>query len=52
MMDWTRPHGTAFLPRICRGKIDESPRGHAEIWPEMLAALRAENVLHYGIFRS
>lgn len=50
MMDRTRLHSTAFLLRIRPGKIDEYRSRHAEIWPEMLAALRADGVLHYDIF--
>jgi L-rhamnose mutarotase len=50
MMDRTRLHTTAFLLRIRPGKIDEYRRRHAEMRPEMLAALPADGVLHYDIF--
>jgi L-rhamnose mutarotase len=50
MMDWMRLHTTAFLLRIRPGKIDQYRRRHAEIRPEMLAALPADGVLHYDIF--
>ena len=50
MMDWMRLHTTVFLLRIPPGEIDQSRRQHAEIRPEIIAALPADGVLHYAIF--
>ena len=52
MMDWMRLHTTAFLLRIPRGEIDQSRRQHAEIRPEIIAALPADGVLPLRYFRS
>lgn len=42
-------HASAFVLRIRDGQVDEYRRRHAEIWPEMLAALRGAGVVHYDI---
>jgi len=47
------PDGTvslAFRMRVRPGMTDEYRRRHAEIWPEMVAALRAEGIRRYEIF--
>lgn len=40
----------AFLLRIRPGCIAEYRRRHHEIWPEMIAALRASGCMHYDIY--
>jgi L-rhamnose mutarotase len=49
-MDWNQFHISAFVLKIREGRIDEYRRRHAEIWPEMVAALRASGIVHYDIF--
>jgi L-rhamnose mutarotase len=49
-MDWSQFHISAFVLKIREGRIDEYRRRHAEIWPEMVAALRASGIVHYDIF--
>ncbi|MBS7701024.1 MULTISPECIES: L-rhamnose mutarotase [unclassified Chelatococcus] len=43
-------HVSGFLLRVRPGKTDEYKRRHAEIWPEMLRALRSSGVVSYDIF--
>lgn len=43
-------HVSGFLLRVRPGRTDEYRKRHAEIWPEMLAALRASGVVSYDIF--
>ena len=49
-VDWSALHATGFVLRIRPGRIDEYRRRHAEIWPEMVAALKADGIVHYDIF--
>jgi len=42
---------TAFVLRVRPDKIDEYVRAHQDVWPEMLAALRAAGIRNYTIFR-
>jgi L-rhamnose mutarotase len=42
----------AFRLRIRPDKMDEYVRAHADVWPEMLDALRAAGIRNYTIFRS
>lgn len=46
----TPPITLAFRMRLRPGMQAEYRRRHDAIWPEMLAALRAEGILHYEIF--
>jgi L-rhamnose mutarotase len=41
----------AFLMRIQPGTEEEYQRRHAEVWPEMLAELKAAGCHNYSIFR-
>lgn len=50
MIRWSELHSSAFVLRIQPGMIAEYKRRHADIWPEMLAALRQTGVVHYDIF--
>ncbi|MET3926955.1 L-rhamnose mutarotase [Devosia sp. 2618] len=50
MDDWTSLHSQAFILTIRPGQVAEYRRRHDEIWPEMLAALRASGIVHYEIF--
>ncbi|CAH1648194.1 MULTISPECIES: L-rhamnose mutarotase [unclassified Chelatococcus] len=43
-------HVSGFVLRVRPGKTEEYKRRHAEIWPEMLRALRASGVVSYDIF--
>lgn len=40
----------AFRLRVKPGKLDEYVRLHAEVWPELLADLRAAGHRNYSIF--
>jgi L-rhamnose mutarotase len=42
---------SAFVLRIRPDKIEEYVRAHAEVWPEMLDALRGAGIRNYTIFR-
>jgi L-rhamnose mutarotase len=42
---------TAFVLNVRPDKVDEYIRAHAEVWPEMLAALREAGYRNYTIFR-
>jgi L-rhamnose mutarotase len=42
---------TAFVLNVRPDKVDEYVRAHAEVWPEMLAALREAGYRNYTIFR-
>lgn len=50
MSAWSDLHVSAFVLHIREGQADEYRRRHAEIWPEMAAALRASGIVHYDIF--
>jgi L-rhamnose mutarotase len=49
-VDLRECEGSAFVLCLKPGMADEYRRRHAEIWPEMLAALRASGIVHYEIF--
>jgi len=49
-MDWSGFHISAFVLKVREGRTEEYRRRHAEIWPEMEAALRASGIVHYDIF--
>jgi L-rhamnose mutarotase len=40
-----------FVLQVRPDRIDEYARAHAEVWPEMLAALTAAGIRNYTIFR-
>jgi L-rhamnose mutarotase len=46
------PERTAFRLRVRPDRIDDYVAAHAEVWPEMLEALRAAGIRNYTIFRS
>jgi L-rhamnose mutarotase len=41
----------AFLMRIVPGTEEEYERRHQQVWPEMMAELRAAGAHNYSIFR-
>ncbi len=43
---------SAFVLRIRPDRIDDYVQAHAEVWPEMLQALRDAGIRNYSIFRS
>jgi len=49
-MDWSQFHITAFVLKVREGRTDEYRRRHAELWPEMAAALKASGIVHYDLF--
>jgi L-rhamnose mutarotase len=42
---------SAFVLRVKPDKIDEYVAAHANVWPEMLQALRDAGIRNYTIFR-
>jgi L-rhamnose mutarotase len=42
---------TAFVLRVRPGKLEEYLKAHRDVWPDMLAALRAAGIRNYTIFR-
>ena len=40
----------AFRLRVQEGKLDEYKRIHQEVWPELLADMRAASIRNYTIF--
>jgi L-rhamnose mutarotase len=42
---------SAFVLRVRPDRIDEYVAAHAEVWPEMLAALKQAGIRNYSIFR-
>ena len=46
-MDWGQFHISAFVLKVREGRTEEYRRRHAEIWPEMAAALKASGIVHY-----
>lgn len=50
MTDWSSLHVRAFVLKVKDGQLDAYRRRHAEIWPEMAAALRESGIVHYDIF--
>jgi L-rhamnose mutarotase len=43
---------TGFVLSVKPERIDDYVRAHAEVWPEMLEALRGAGIRNYTIFRS
>lgn len=43
---------TAFVLHVKPDRIDEYVEAHANVWPEMLQALRDAGIRNYSIFRS
>jgi L-rhamnose mutarotase len=43
---------SAFVLHVRPDKIDEYVEAHENVWPEMLAALRAAGIRNYTIFRN
>jgi len=43
---------TGFVLRVRPDKIEEYVAAHANVWPEMLDALRAAGIRNYTIFRA
>jgi L-rhamnose mutarotase len=43
---------SAFVLRVRPEKIAEYVEAHANVWPEMLEALRAAGIKNYSIFRA
>ena len=50
MSAWGSFYVNAFVLHIREGRTDEYRRRHAQIWPEMAAALKASGIVHYDIF--
>jgi L-rhamnose mutarotase len=50
MSYWSELHSSAFVLHVREGMTEEYRRRHAEIWPEMAAALKASGIVHYDIF--
>lgn len=50
MTDWSQLHVSAFVLQVRPGQAEEYRRRHAEIWPDMVAALKAAGIVHYDIF--
>lgn len=50
MTDWSQFHVSAFVLHVRPGRTEEYRRRHAQIWPEMAAALKAAGIVHYDIF--
>jgi L-rhamnose mutarotase len=42
---------SAFVLRVKPERIDEYVEAHANVWPEMLEALRGAGITNYSIFR-
>jgi L-rhamnose mutarotase len=45
------PERSAFVLRVRPDRIDDYVRAHAEVWPELLEALRGAGIRNYSIFR-
>ena len=43
---------SAFVLHVRPDKVDEYVAAHRDVWPEMLAALRAAGIRNYTIFRN
>lgn len=43
---------TGFVLRVRPDRIDDYVAAHAEVWPEMLDALRSAGIRNYTIFRA
>jgi L-rhamnose mutarotase len=46
------PERVGFVLEVKPERIDEYVEAHREVWPEMLAALRAAGIRNYTIFRA
>jgi len=44
------PERSAFVLRIRPDRVEEYRAAHAEVWPEMLDALRGAGIRNYSIF--
>ena len=44
------PQRSAFVLRIRPDRVDDYVAAHAEVWPELLAALTAAGIRNYSIF--
>jgi L-rhamnose mutarotase len=42
---------SAFVLRVRPDRIDDYVAAHAEVWPELLAALKQAGIRNYSIFR-
>jgi L-rhamnose mutarotase len=42
---------SAFVLRVRPDKLDEYVEAHRQVWPELLAALRAAGIRNYTIYR-
>lgn len=49
-MNWSNFVTRAFLLTICEGQVEEYKRRHAEIWPEMVEAIKERDIVHYEIY--
>ena len=45
------PQRSAFVLRVRPERIDDYVAAHAQVWPEMLDALRGAGIRNYTIFR-
>jgi len=45
------PQRAAFVLRVRPDRIDEYVAAHADVWPEMLDAIRRAGIRNYTIFR-
>ncbi len=43
---------SSFVLHVLPDRIDDYVRAHAEVWPEMLQALRDAGIRNYSIFRA
>jgi L-rhamnose mutarotase len=43
---------SGFVLRVKPDRVDEYVRAHREVWPELLAALKAAGIRNYTIFRA
>jgi L-rhamnose mutarotase len=43
---------SGFVLQVKPDRVDEYVEAHREVWPEMLAALRAAGIRNYTIFRA
>jgi L-rhamnose mutarotase len=46
------PERSAFVLRVRPERIDEYVEAHANVWPDMLEALRGAGIRNYTIFRA
>jgi L-rhamnose mutarotase len=43
---------SGFVLRVKPDRVDDYVRAHAEVWPELLAALKDAGIRNYTIFRA